>query len=99
MKIANETLKALRRQIENNLRYENLVDEAVYLGDLGSASLNRALSVVLEAKDVQIENLENDVNVLDNELKNFKFDPFSLATSDRNVRTRKQVSLVNGIKA
>lgn len=94
MKIANETLKALRRQIQNNLRYENLVDEAVYLSDFGSASMNKALSVVLEAKDAQIGNLEKDVHMLDNELKNLKFDCFSLINDDRMMKNRQQVSRI-----
>lgn len=75
------------------MRYENLIDESVYLSDFGNVSLTKALSDILEAKDSQIEILEKNLSILDYELKNFKFGHYSLVDYDRLGKDRQQVSL------
>lgn len=71
--------------MEKSTKSSDLIDPSFFVND--------SLSAMLEAKDLRIENLEKEVEMLESELETAKLNYFSMASGNAMVSNQQQVSL------
>lgn len=94
--MANETLNKFQKRLEKTLQLRNMGKSVANSSDLIDPSffVNDSLSAMLEAKDLRIENLEKELELVESELGTAKLNYLSMASGNPMIGNRQQVSSV-----